>query len=338
MHRRIYGRVDAHGGEYAVTLFSHAYYMPLVPRGSFWITSDDGVARTGFPITACRRSIAAAYLRWWGPIIAVLALAAPLAVGVPIAAVASALVAWSWTWRTLRGDLARQRSDWNLCAYNTRCDPARISPGDRGYLHARLAAYWRKHGFDRTPPEVARYGPTGVAEALLAYGLLRLDGADALADRLVLARHDAGGAARVVDVSADIADAVSVWKRDAPVDRDDLTRDWAELLSSDDAFAAAVSEARRSSTQRARAHEVIDAAQRRARDLLTGSLLLVAAACVLALAAWMIDTAADRTSLLLAAAATTIGATAMFAIGLRAERRTRAALAALADRDARSTN
>src|ERR1044071_2276099 len=102
--RRSYGRVHEHAGEYADTQFFHLNFVPLLPMQSHWITQQIGEERAGFPIRLHLPSVAAAYLRIWGP---VGAMAIFMASGsIPAVAASLALVAasaWSWTWRSRRG-------------------------------------------------------------------------------------------------------------------------------------------------------------------------------------------------------------------------------------------
>ena len=64
--RRAYGRVDAHGGEHAHTVFYHLYFMPLFPTMSAWNVSPG----RGFGTRWNLKSVVATYLRMWGPLAA----------------------------------------------------------------------------------------------------------------------------------------------------------------------------------------------------------------------------------------------------------------------------
>ena len=196
--RRSYGRVDAHGSEYAQTTFAHIYYVPLIPTGSFWVTSEAGGQRTGFSIPLHGKSVAAAYLRVWAPIAALATLsAAPLIAGVPVALVLLGLSAWAWSWRSVRGELALRRSDFNRLAFGMRCEPSAMSPEVRAQVGANLRARWDRSGAQRSPNDVGTFGATDPGEAVIAYGLLSLsalehggrDERDA-AERILRGTHD----------------------------------------------------------------------------------------------------------------------------------------------------
>src|ERR1051325_870319 len=177
--RRSYGRVHEHAGEYADTQFFHLNFVPLLPMQSHWITQQIGEERAGFPIRLHLPSVAAAYLRIWGP---VGAMAIFMASGsIPAVAASLALVAasaWSWTWRSRRGARTLQRSDFDRVALGSRCDPAWMTAAMRQSLKRELDAELARRTDPRSPEDVARFGATDAAEALLAYGLLRLGAHD----------------------------------------------------------------------------------------------------------------------------------------------------------------
>ncbi len=200
---RDYGRVDAHGGEHAQTKFFHIWYAPLIPVGSWWVTRTGGHS-----IKPNLKSIAAGYLRIWGPIAAIGLFSAGLgtrsssvsaSLGFLITAgVIAALSAWSWAWRNLRGAAARRRSDFNYVAFGSRCEPSRRFAADRLELKRNLDRRWNERAPLSTPNEVAAHGAADAGEAVVAYGLLRLsaiergtpgasDGADA--DRILAGTH-----------------------------------------------------------------------------------------------------------------------------------------------------
>jgi hypothetical protein len=193
---RAFGRVDAHGGEHVQTSFAHIYYMPLFPTSSFWVTQDLGNAARGFTINWSGKSIVAAYLRSWGPIAAIAAIAGGGAVGVILALAFVGLTGWAWSLRSLRGATALRRSDFNVLAFGTRCDPARLERDTRASMKTMLDQRWTELGATRPPDDVAKYGATSVAEAAVAYGLLRLaaierrPGAAEAADRIFNGTHE----------------------------------------------------------------------------------------------------------------------------------------------------
>jgi hypothetical protein len=174
---REYGLVDEHRGELASTTFFHLWFVPIFPVSSTWITHDAPAQRQGHKIKLYGKSVAAAYLRVWAPIAALANLGALVhgsIVHIPIAIAAVALCAWSWTWRSLRGDRALRRSDFNYVAFGTRCEPKRLDAETRASLKSELDRQWNARAPKDSPNDIARHGTTDPAEAVLAYGLLRL--------------------------------------------------------------------------------------------------------------------------------------------------------------------
>ncbi|MEO8845688.1 MAG: hypothetical protein ABI591_10795 [Kofleriaceae bacterium] len=167
---RAYGRVERHGGQFAQTKFAHIYYMPLFPTGSFWVTGQDRSGTRGFPIRLHGKSVLATYLRMWGPIAAIACLAAGgVATFIGIAIAALSVLAWTWT-----GTRHRRRSDFNLVAFGSRCEPALMLDDTRDDVRRALDVRWERISAGRPPEDVARYGANTLEEAAAAYGLLRL--------------------------------------------------------------------------------------------------------------------------------------------------------------------
>lgn len=170
---RTCGRVDEYEGEYVETAFLCALRLPLVPWRSFWIM-DAGGARIGFPIRLHLRSVAAAYLRAWAVPVGAAALVAWPSLGGALVAVALfALFARSWTWWPRDPDELR-RIDFDLAAFGSRCDTARMTPAMRARLAADLARRRADSPAIRTPDEVIDLGPRTAEEAVMAYGELCL--------------------------------------------------------------------------------------------------------------------------------------------------------------------
>jgi hypothetical protein len=170
---RTCGRVDEYEREYVETAFLCAVRLPLVPRRSFWIMETGG-ARIGFPIRLDLRSVAAAYLRAWAVPVGVAALVVwPSLGGVLVAAALFALFARSWTWWPRDPD-ALWRIDFDLAAFGSRCDTARMTPAMRARLAEDLARRRADDPAIRTPDEVMDLGPRTAEEALMAYGELCL--------------------------------------------------------------------------------------------------------------------------------------------------------------------
>ncbi|HET9989979.1 MAG TPA: hypothetical protein VFQ65_15720, partial [Kofleriaceae bacterium] len=196
--RRSYGRVDSHGGEHAQTTFAHVWYMPLFPIQSYWITRD-GDAPLGFEINMHGRSVLLAYLRMWGPLVAIGCFAAGSIGALVAGAVISALSIAAWIARTARPS---RRSDFNLVAFGSRCEPARMSTEMRARVKQGLQERWDKLGLTRPPEDIAQYGAKSFHEATTAYGLLRIAGTDrrdasahTAADRIAAGEYDTAPAA-----------------------------------------------------------------------------------------------------------------------------------------------
>lgn len=194
---RPYGTVDAHGGEHAETTFFHIWFVPLIPTGSRWITGRTPDGSTGYTIDMLGKSVVAGYLRVWGPVVALGTFVAGIGGNLGLLAMsllAIAATVWTWTWRNVRGEMARRRSDFNLVAFGTRCEPRRM-PGElRAAFKKTLDERWAELKPDNTPNDVARHGTKDANEAIVAYGLLRLAGVmrgragreeDADADRIL---------------------------------------------------------------------------------------------------------------------------------------------------------
>jgi hypothetical protein len=195
--RRAYGRVDAHGGEHAQTTFAHIWYMPLLPIQSFWITAD-GDAPRGFEIRAHGRSILLTYLRMWGPLAAIGCFAAGSVGALVAGALLAVLSIGAWIARSARPS---RRSDFNLVAFGTRCEPARMPEDMRARIKQGLQDRWDKLGLTRPPEDIAQYGAKSIAEASTAYGLLRIAAverrdasAHAAADRISAGQYEAAPA------------------------------------------------------------------------------------------------------------------------------------------------
>ncbi|HEY5922060.1 MAG TPA: hypothetical protein VIV11_10340 [Kofleriaceae bacterium] len=198
---RAYGTVEAHGGEHAETNFFHLWFVPLIPTGSYWITNVTAEGSVGYPIDMHAKSVLAGYLRVWGPIVALGGFVAGVAGNLPlllVSALAIAATVLAWTWRNLRGDGARRRSDFNLVAFGTRCEPRRMRDELRAEFKRSLDATWSELKPDRTPNEIARHGTKDANEAVIAYGLLRIAAAtrgragkeeDEDADRILAGAH-----------------------------------------------------------------------------------------------------------------------------------------------------
>jgi hypothetical protein len=180
-----YGRVDGYDREYAVTSYAHVWLLPIWAIESSWIGPGGAM-----PIRLHARSAIAGFVRWWGPIVALGALAGVLYGGPSllfgISGAAALACAWTWRWGTLRGELARRRAALNRAAFGSSCDVRRRRDGRAG-IAAKLEARWAELATGRSPADVAERGARSVDEAACAYGLLELDGSRAAradADRI----------------------------------------------------------------------------------------------------------------------------------------------------------
>ncbi len=177
---RPYGTVDAYGGEHAETSFFHIWFVPLIPTGSRWITGQTADGSTGYTLGLLGRSVLAGYLRVWGPIVALSTFAAGVGGNLPLLVISALTIAatvWTWRWRNLRGEAAIRRSDFNLVAFGTRCEPRRMDKELQSAFKQTLDERWAELEPDRTPNDIARHGTKDPNEAIVAYGLLRLAGA-----------------------------------------------------------------------------------------------------------------------------------------------------------------
>jgi hypothetical protein len=178
-----YGKVDDHGGQHQLTKFFHIYYVPLIPVGTLWSMQrlDDGYQ--GHAVKMSGKSVLAGYARVWGPLAAIGGIVTGGVGGIAAAVGLGALSAWSWTWRSLRDPRAQRRSDFNLLAFGTRCDPLRMPEHLAQNLQAPVAERWALVAEGSTPEDVARLGAANLSQAVFAYASLRL------AARLAPAEH-----------------------------------------------------------------------------------------------------------------------------------------------------
>jgi hypothetical protein len=234
--KRVFGKVDEYGGELCASTFLHLWFLPIVPTGSLWISAepvprgdaDDGAEGGGGEATTSApraqairwqwRSIAAAYLRAWIPLLCVSGFAPDTTIGYFVAAVGLFLFAWSWTWRMAHRPSERLRHDFDLVALGSQCPPEALPATTKDRLLALKQRAFATAS-ERTPEDVARFGGTSTDELLAAYAVLRLVGAQhrpsgpwrALAQRIVDGKRDAvdgehgafrSGAAELVEVEA----------------------------------------------------------------------------------------------------------------------------------------
>ncbi len=171
-----YGEVEtADDGEHAVTMFTHIWYVPLVPGQSYWIGPDGRETK----IEQHHPSLRAGYARSWSIAAAMglIALAAGLrnpwvALGAPVL-----LLLALQSWRGRHASAHQLRAGvFHRAAYGLRCDPRYIPADRRALLAKQIEERWAALGNNRSPDDVARDGARDAVEAMLAYMMLRLAG------------------------------------------------------------------------------------------------------------------------------------------------------------------
>ncbi|MBZ0230850.1 MAG: hypothetical protein K8M05_00740 [Deltaproteobacteria bacterium] len=172
-----YGRVHGYAGEYAVTRFLHLWFLPIVPLDTMWVTGAERGAPLAFSIRRSGRSLAAAYLRVWGPLVMLAAVVGWNDVAAVSAAIVGSLMMWSWTWRSVHGRRAQQRAWVHRALFGTACDPARMSPGMAAPLRAEAETRFAELSGGKTPTDIARLGADSHEQAYAAYALLRTSAA-----------------------------------------------------------------------------------------------------------------------------------------------------------------
>lgn len=161
------GKVDQREGQFALTRFAHVYWLPLFPVSSIWVTGD-GV---GHAMKMSARSVFAGYARTWGLLLAAVGAAGVIPMWAALASVIAA--GMSLSWKDSRGDHA-QKSDLNLAAYGTRCEP-KLLPGELAdALRSEANERWGLVANGQTPTDVAKFGTDDTRRAATAYGVLRL--------------------------------------------------------------------------------------------------------------------------------------------------------------------
>jgi hypothetical protein len=187
--RRAYGRVDAHGGEHAHTVFYHLYFMPLIPTMSVWNVAPG----RGFGTRWNAKSVIATYLRMWGPVAALGCFVSGVLPVMLVGTVFAAISVAAWFSRGVRD---QRRSDFDRLAFGARCEPTLMYAEMRTDLKRTLDARWAKLELERSPDEVAHYGARSLEEAVIAYGLLRLaavedHASNAAANRILAGTYEA---------------------------------------------------------------------------------------------------------------------------------------------------
>jgi hypothetical protein len=93
--QRLYGKIDALGPASVSTQFAYFQFLPFVPEKSFLRVGESALV---LPLVG--RSVAAGYLRAWGPVLAIvgaiLAASGSLLGGVILALAGLGLATWAW--------------------------------------------------------------------------------------------------------------------------------------------------------------------------------------------------------------------------------------------------
>jgi hypothetical protein len=187
------GKVDRREGQYALTRFAHVYYLPLFPVSSMWVTR----AGVGHAMKMSGKSVIAGYTRTWGLVLGLVGLAGiggSVGFGAAVGGVVAA--ALSWAWKDVATDAAKRRSDLNLLAYGTRCEPKQLPPELADALKGEVTRRWAEISDGQSPGDVARFGTDDVQRAATAYGVLRLSALGLPAAQAAEAERDA---ARIAD-------------------------------------------------------------------------------------------------------------------------------------------
>jgi hypothetical protein len=172
-----FGVVDEIDGEYLVTRFHHVFLLPLVPVGSEWVTRRDGHALYGRTCRLSWRSVFAGYVRMWGLVITIVALAMAAAgnfVVILPATFIGPLALASLQLRRLRDPAELRRVAVQRPALGIALDPA-LLPRDSadillGVAHERFDVV----SGGRTPVDVAVHGAASEVQAAYAFVILRL--------------------------------------------------------------------------------------------------------------------------------------------------------------------
>src|SRR5262249_37941953 len=156
------GKVDQHDGQYALTRFVHVYGLPLFPVSALWV-SHEGV---GHSMKMSGKSVLAGYIRTWSLLIAGLGVVGVVPLWAALVSVVAG--ALSWASRDLPGARDKRRSDFNVAAYGTRCEP-RLLPDDlAASLREEANRRWARLSDGQSPGDVARFGTDDVDRAAAA--------------------------------------------------------------------------------------------------------------------------------------------------------------------------
>jgi len=139
--------------------------------------------------------VIAGYTRTWGPLVGLgVMLTGPIGLFVGLGCVTAAAATFAWL--NVHTPADQRRSDLNLLAFGTRCDPRLLPRELVDALRPELAERWSQLANGQSPSDVARFGTDDIERAAVAYGVLRLSA-------LALPRREAADveaeAARIAD-------------------------------------------------------------------------------------------------------------------------------------------
>jgi hypothetical protein len=169
----VFGKVDEYGGEFAATHFLHILRLPLIPTGSVWLSASEQSLQVQ-PIKWHWRSVVAAYVRTWVPLLWWFAFAVDSALGYLVAALALTVCGWTWTWRMAHRSRIQRQHDFDLVAIGTQCPPHLMTSADRLQRLNQQKDTFAGITTNRNPDDIARFGSHRVDELIAAYGWLRL--------------------------------------------------------------------------------------------------------------------------------------------------------------------
>ncbi|HEV7559497.1 MAG TPA: hypothetical protein VGO00_28670 [Kofleriaceae bacterium] len=165
------GFVGGHAGQCGSTQFYTLMLLPVVPLKGTWLVNE--VTGAGHDMKLSGKSVAAAYARSWGPIVAAIT---PFAggLGMMLAGLAAVATCWTWRWRFVFDKRAQKRLAMNQLALGTGCDPAMMSAAYANEVRAAVDERWRSDGTGGSPGDVARFGTDDARCSAAAYGVLRM--------------------------------------------------------------------------------------------------------------------------------------------------------------------
>jgi hypothetical protein len=172
IHGRSYrGFVGGHAGQCSATQFLTVMFLPVAPLKGMWLVNS--VTGAGHDMKLSGKSVAAAYVRAWGPLVAGVTAVMGTA-GAVVASAVLGLTAWTWSWRFVLDNHGKKQLAMNQLALGTGCEPAMMSSAYANEVRASVDDNWRSRGNGGSPGDVARFGSDDDSCAAAAYGVLRM--------------------------------------------------------------------------------------------------------------------------------------------------------------------